>query len=65
MIIGAMKSMSLKAIKDQLDIIAAIAGIFLGIFIISLYYVINLRQQDIGFVILSASLIYLLLRSKF
>jgi hypothetical protein len=65
MIIGAMKSMSLKAIKDLLDIIAAIAGIFLGSFIISLYYVINLRQQDIGFVILSASLIYLLLRSKF
>jgi hypothetical protein len=57
--------MSLKAIKDQLDIIAAIAGIFLGSFIISLYYTINLRQQDIGFVILSASLIYLLLRTKF
>ena len=65
MIIGAMKYMSLKTIKDQLDIIAAIAGIFIGIFIISLYYVVNLRQQDIGFVILSASLIYLLLRNKF
>ena len=57
--------MSLKAIMDLLDIIAAIAGIFLGSFIISLYYVINLRQQDIGFVILSASVIYLLLRNKF
>ena len=60
-----MKYMSLKTIKDQLDIIVAILGIFLGIIIISLYYAINLRQQDIGFVLLTASLIYLLLRTKF
>ena len=57
--------MSLKAIKDQLDIIVAIVGIFFGTIIISLYYAINLGQYDIGFVLLIASIIYLLLRNKF
>jgi hypothetical protein len=56
--------MSLKAV-NKLDIIAAIVGIFLGTFIISLYYTVDLHQQDIGFVLLIASLIYLLLRTKF
>ena len=55
----------IKNVFENIDIIAAIAGIFLGTFIIYLYYAINLRQQDIGFVILIASLIYLLLRNKF
>ena len=45
--------------------IAAIVGIFIGIFIIYLWYAINLRQQDIGLTILVASLLYLLFRKKF
>jgi len=55
----------IKYVSENLDIIAAIAGIFLGTFIIYLSYATNLRQHDIGFVILSASSIYLLLRTKF
>jgi hypothetical protein len=54
-----------KAIKDYLDIIIGIVGIFLGTFIISLYFTTDLHQHDIGFVLLIASLIYLLLRNKF
>ena len=56
---------TLKKLGENRDLVMAIAGIFLGLVIISLYYIINLRQQDIGFVILIASLIYLLLRNKF
>ena len=61
----AVKLHDLKTLNDRLDIIAAIAGIFLGTFIVYLYYITNLRQQDIGFVILTTSLIYLVLRNKF
>ncbi len=56
---------AVQRIAKDIDIIAGIIGIFLGIFIIYLYYAINLRQRDIGFVILAASLIYLLFRNKF
>lgn len=55
----------IKYIINNLDIIAGTIGIFLGIFIIYLYYAIHLQQQDIGFVILAASSIYLLLKNKF
>lgn len=55
----------IKSIANHLDIIAGTIGIFLGIFIIYLYYAIHLQQQDIGFVILAASSIYLLLKNKF
>lgn len=62
---SANEDQTIKSIFKNLDVIAGIIGIFLGAFIILLYYAINLRQQDIGFTILIASSIYLLLRNKF
>ena len=50
---------------NNIDSIAGIVGAFLGILIISLYYIINLQQRDIGFTIFTTSLIYLFLRNKF
>ncbi len=59
------KMPEIEKIVNNLDVIAATIGIFLGIFIIYLYYLINLKQQDIGFVIFAACSLYLLLRNKF
>ena len=55
----------IEDVSENLDAVTAIAGIFLGAFVIFLCYTINLRQHDIGFVILTTSLIYLVLRNKF
>lgn len=50
---------------QNFDVILGVMGFNLGIWIISLYYIFNLNQQDIGITILSACLIYLLFRKKF
>jgi hypothetical protein len=50
---------------QNLDLILGVMGLGLGILIISLYYLINLKQQDIGIAILSSCLIYIFFRKKF
>ncbi|HHV24336.1 MAG: hypothetical protein PHG79_01235 [Methanosarcina sp.] len=50
---------------NNLDIILSVMGFGLGLLIISLYYIINLNQKDIGIAILSSCLIYFLFRNKF
>lgn len=49
----------------NLDTVLSVAGFSLGLFIVSLYYLINLNQQDIGIAVLSACLIYFVFRKKF
>jgi hypothetical protein len=49
----------------NLDTILSFTGFILGVFIVSLYYLINLKQQDIGVAVLSACLIYFVFRKKF
>jgi len=49
----------------SLDVILSVMGFGLGLLIISLYYIINLNQKDIGIAILSSCLIYFLFRNKF
>jgi hypothetical protein len=49
-------------ITNQLDIIIGIVGCFLGFVIIYLSYFAGLHQEDIGFVVLIACIIYLVLR---
>jgi len=49
----------------NLDTILSFIGFSLGVFIVSLYYLINLHQQDIGIAVLSACLIYFVFRKKF
>ncbi|AKB30436.1 hypothetical protein MSSIT_3717 [Methanosarcina siciliae T4/M] len=60
---------TIKVYKDKLtgnlDTILSVMGFTLGMFIVSLYYLINLNQKDIGTAVLSACLIYLLFRKKF
>lgn len=50
---------------QNLDVIFGVMGISLGILIVSLYYLKNLNQQDIGVTILSSCLIYIFFRKKF
>lgn len=50
---------------ENLDTILSVAGFSLGLFIVSLYYLINLNQQDIGIAVLSACLIYFVFRKRF
>lgn len=50
---------------QNLDIIFGLMGIIIGILIVSLYYLKNLNQQDIGVTILSSCLIYIFFRNKF
>lgn len=49
----------------NLDVILSVMGFSLGLLIVSLYYIINLNQKDIGIAILSSCLIYILFRNKF
>ncbi|HIH94538.1 TPA: hypothetical protein HA338_11090 [Methanosarcina acetivorans] len=60
---------TIKVFKDRLtgnlDTILSAMGFSLGVFIVSLYYLINLNQKDIGTAVLSACLIYFLFRKKF
>jgi len=49
----------------NLDVILSVMGFSLGLLIISLYYIINLKQQDIGIAILFSCLIYFVFRNKF
>lgn len=49
----------------NVDIILSVMGFSLGLLIISLYYIINLNQKDIGIAILSSCLIYFIFRNKF
>jgi len=60
---------TIKVYKDKLtgnlDTILSVMGFNLGVFIVSLYYLINLNQKDIGTAVLSACLIYLIFRKKF
>ncbi len=49
----------------NIDIILSVMGFSLGLLIISLYYIINLNQQDIGIAILSSCMIYFVFRNKF
>ena len=50
---------------QNFDLILGIMGVNLGLLIVSLYYLINLNQKDIGVAILSSCLIYILFRKKF
>lgn len=50
---------------QNFDVILGIMGFVLGILIVSLYYLMNLNQKDIGIAVLSACLIYLIFRKKF
>ncbi len=50
---------------QNLDVILGVMGCSLGILIVSLYYLINLNQKDIGVAILSSCLIYIFFRKKF
>ena len=50
---------------QNLDLILGVMGCILGMLIISLYYLMNLKQQDIGVAILSSCLIYIFFRNKF
>lgn len=50
---------------QNLDVILGVMGFGLGMFIVSLYYLKNLNQKDIGIAILSSCLIYILFRKKF
>lgn len=58
-----------KKFKDKftgnLDTILSFTGFGLGLFIVSLYYLMDLNQQDIGIAVLSACLIYYIFRKKF
>lgn len=58
-----------KKFKDKftgnLDTILSFMGFGLGLFIVSLYYLMDLNQQDIGIAVLSACLIYYIFRKKF
>jgi len=60
---------TVKVYKDKLtgnlDTILSVIGFNLGVFIVSLYYLINLNQKDIGTAVLSACLIYFAFRKKF
>ncbi|HET8688846.1 MAG TPA: hypothetical protein VFM18_19720, partial [Methanosarcina sp.] len=49
----------------NLDVILSVMGFGLGLLIVSLYYIINLNQKDIGIAILSSCLIYFFFRNKF
>lgn len=49
----------------NLDVILSVMGFGLGLLIVSLYYIINLNQEDIGITVLSACLIYFVFRNKF
>ena len=44
---------------QNLDVILGVMGCILGMLITSLYYLMNLKQQDIGVAILSSCLIYI------
>jgi hypothetical protein len=50
---------------QNFDLILGVMGVNLGLLIVSLYYLINLNQKDIGVAILSSCLIYILFRKKF
>ena len=50
---------------QNFDLILSVMGFSLGLLIVSLYYLINLNQKDIGVAILSSCLIYILFRKKF
>ncbi|MGV8077378.1 MAG: hypothetical protein ACP5N0_08850 [Methanosarcina sp.] len=50
---------------QNIDVILGVMGFNIGVWIISLYYIFNLNQKDIGVTILSSCLIYLLFRKKF
>jgi len=60
---------SVKGHKERftrnLDMILSVMGFNLGVFIVSLYYLINLKQADIGITVLSACSIYYIFRKKF
>jgi hypothetical protein len=49
-------------ITNQLDVIIGLVGCILGFVIIYLSYFVGLHQEDIGFVVLIACIIYLTLR---
>lgn len=54
-----------KRFTKNLDMILSVMGFNLGVFIVSLYYLINLNQKNIGIAVLSACLIYYIFRKKF
>ncbi len=53
-----------NSILSYLDFYLSILGFCFGFFVFSLYYVIGMDQRDIGLTILSASLLYIVLRNK-
>jgi len=57
-------SINFNKLYQRHDIMLAYMGVITGIFVISLYYLIELNQRDIGLTIFSSSLIYLLIHNK-
>lgn len=47
------------------DVVLGVMGFNLGVWIVSLYYLFNLNQKDIGVTILFSCLIYIVFRKKF
>ena len=54
-----------EKVTQNFDVILGITGLTVGIFIVSLYYLINLNQKDIGIAILLSCLIYIFFRKNF
>lgn len=54
-----------EKVTQNFDVILGITGVSVGIFIVSLYYLINLNQKDIGIAILLSCLIYIFFRKNF
>ncbi|AKB76164.1 hypothetical protein MSLAZ_2903 [Methanosarcina lacustris Z-7289] len=54
-----------EKLTRNLDMILSVMGVNLGVFIVLLYFLINLNQADIGITVLSACLIYFIFRKKF
>jgi len=54
-----------EKVTQNFDVILGITGVSVGIFIVSLYYLINLNQKDIGIAILLSCLIYIFFRQNF
>ncbi|WP_292380512.1 hypothetical protein [Methanosarcina sp. UBA289] len=54
-----------EKLSTNLDVILSVMGFGLGLLIVSLYYIINLNQKDIGIAVLSSCFIYFIFRNKF
>lgn len=58
------KKHSFQYFSKNMDTLFALMGVAVGSVILLLYYLVDLNQQDIGFVIISSCLVYLLFRNS-